>query len=561
MRASDSSEPSATSGSDTSDDEKAHPLDSYLAQRQAANEKGENNKKPAERPSPPLPPLHLATSSEESGELPQERDEEDDFDDELLSGSDTTSSEENEEPEEDDEHPYYISSSISGQDSDDEKTEAPFPKNKLGNLEQQTYVPIGVTVLPEGQHADRNAEMIRLLRMRRYFDDDFEENTKRCFKCGAAGHFARDCTNPPRLRSCYLCAEFGHDGRDCPNQLCWKCQRAGHQSRDCPIISHQHNTTGGGSHIIHDNKKRVRAWDEEDTPTVCLKCGRPECSCAGYGDYARAEGGCTNSYKNRDLEKVRCYVCGHRGHLACTGSNKAVVLPPQLPTKLSCYNCGEGGHTAETCRKEKPIPMRAERQRDGGRDDRGGYSTGGRYVGSSSYRDEYRDRYSGDRYDYRQEHHQQQGHYQQQQRHSYGGKGGTYSGGGRDYNSQERRGRYSDYNDRSNKHRRYNDRGGYTEDRSYSGGGGHAHRSGGGGGGDHFSGGRRSGGGGGDTYQWNVHSNAYGALDNAEYNGYDGGDFYETPPQRGGQKNERENKMREKSRFSGGGNQSNKRTR
>lgn len=563
MRSLDSSEPSATSGSGTSDDEKAHPLDIYLAQRQAANENDQNKK---ERRLPP--PLQPATSSEESGELQQEggqQDEEDDFDDELDNIRDDTSSEEDEYSEVP--SSSAPSSSSSGEDSDDEQTEAPSttkPADKLENhhQKQQSYVPVGVTVLQEGQHAQRNAEMVRLLRMRRYFDDDFEENTKRCFKCGAAGHMARDCTNPPRLRSCYLCAEFGHDGRDCPNQLCWKCQRTGHQSRDCPFISHQNNTKGGP----HGNKKRVRAWDDEDNPTVCLKCGRAECPCAGYGDYARAEGGCTSSYKVKDLEKVRCYVCGKRGHLACSrtgdggmngGTNVVPVLQVLPLTKLSCYNCGEGGHTAERCWKEKPIPMRAERQGDVRNNGVGGGTGGthggnrgsvGRYLGSGG------SRYKYDKYDYQQQnqHHRYQErqhhhdhHHHHHQRHSYGGGGGGGGnrGGGGDYSgrySQERRGRYSDYNDNSNKRRRYNDaqddRGGYTtEDRSYAA--------------------QHGGGGGGDPYKWKMHSNAYGALDNSEYDG----ELYNTPSQKHhlGQRNKKgsgTNKTtRGKSLFNGSG--------
>jgi len=560
MRSSDSSEPSTTSGSDTSDDEKAHPLDSYLAQRQAANEIDQNTKETPPKRHPP-PPLEPATSSEESGELPQEQEEHDEgnksFDeDEILSSGDDTSSEE----EEDSELPSSAPSSNSGDiDSDDEKTEAPIStanqevrrENNNHNQQQQSYVPVGVTVLQEGQHAERNAEMVRLLRMRRYFDDDFEENTKRCFKCGAAGHMARDCTNPPRLRSCYLCAEFGHDGRDCPNQLCWKCQRPGHQSRDCPFISSHRNATSTTNGGPHGGKKRVRSWDEEDTPTVCLKCGRADCPCAGYGDYARAEGGCTNSYKIKDLEKVRCYVCGKKGHLACTRTNDSTstgtggdstVVPvlqllPIITTKLSCYNCGEGGHTAEKCWKEKPIPMRAERQRDRG-DGGGGGGGGGRYSESGDRYERY------DRYEYQ----QQNQHHQYQQQQGQRRRGSTYGGG--DYSgdySQERRGRYSEYNENSNKRRRYNnqdDRGGYSaEDRSYA-----AQRGGGA---------RRRNEG--DSYKWKVHSNVYGALDNNIE--YDGG-FYETPPhqqqqQQQGQRNKKGSgtgkPTRGKSRYSGGG--------
>lgn len=53
-----------------------------------------------------------------------------------------------------------------------------------------------------------------------YFDPDFEEAGRRCFKCGGRGHMARDCTNAAKERPCFLCAQLGHDSRDCPSSEC-----------------------------------------------------------------------------------------------------------------------------------------------------------------------------------------------------------------------------------------------------------------------------------------------------------------------------------------------------
>ncbi|KAI3438578.1 hypothetical protein D9Q98_001003 [Chlorella vulgaris] len=202
------------------------------------------------------------------------------------------------------------------------------------DLSETARAPAGVVLVESTE--EHNAEVQRLLRAPRYFDEDFEEAGLRCFKCGGKGHFARDCSAEAKERSCFLCSQFGHDSRDCPSSMCWRCQRPGHLARDCPY-----------------GYRQQASWDEGAT-LVCLRCGSGSCPCAGEKDVVRAEGGCKGHYAQHDLQLVRCYSCGRRGHLNC-------ATTPIQPAKLSCANCGQGGHNAGDCARELPQVMRGER--------------------------------------------------------------------------------------------------------------------------------------------------------------------------------------------------------
>eukprot|EP00878_Enallax_costatus_P014545 GHUV01015216.1.p2 GENE.GHUV01015216.1~~GHUV01015216.1.p2 ORF type:complete len:235 (+),score=104.30 GHUV01015216.1:123-827(+) len=89
---------------------------------------------------------------------------------------------------------------------------------------------------------------------------------------------------------------------------------------------------------------------------ICLRCGRHNCAAAEYSDWFRYEGGCDQDYYSADLDMVRCFVCGEKGHLSCQPA-------PLTAPKPSCWNCG-GSHWAEDCPQEFPSHLMAERLQD-----------------------------------------------------------------------------------------------------------------------------------------------------------------------------------------------------
>eukprot|EP00798_Chlamydomonas_sp_ICE-L_P032048 gene32048-16582_t len=98
---------------------------------------------------------------------------------------------------------------------------SPAAKKSSINVKQLAAgIPFGVLLVDKGV-ITRDAEVSKLLRVPRYFDEALEQEeqtSRRCFNCGMVGHAIRDCTNAARKKPCHLCARLGHDGQDCPNR-------------------------------------------------------------------------------------------------------------------------------------------------------------------------------------------------------------------------------------------------------------------------------------------------------------------------------------------------------
>lgn len=161
----------------------------------------------------------------------------------------------------------------------------------------------------------------------RYFDpeSEWEQNTKRCYRCGRAGHLMRDCTYEEKQKPCYLCGALDHQARgqaDCPNTLCYRCGKPGHQARDC------HNPTA-----VHH---------------VCLRCGSRQCANSGSPTFSREL--CSFEYHPKDLALVTFVGTGASDEVdAGRGAKRRKIrgAPPPFENVrggVSCAVCGEDGH-------------------------------------------------------------------------------------------------------------------------------------------------------------------------------------------------------------------------
>ena len=170
MQTSESSGRSASSASGSSDDDGAHPMDTYIAKRQK-DSAGSEPRQPAAIISAPAQQSkpRAAPGSIRVPKALQIEDDDDDFEAALDTAkpsislgttSDATSSDDGEIGDGATSEP-----SSSGEESDDEaEGKGPEPTEPATRIKIR---PVGVTILEEGEEANFNPEMARLLRLPR----------------------------------------------------------------------------------------------------------------------------------------------------------------------------------------------------------------------------------------------------------------------------------------------------------------------------------------------------------------------------------------------------------
>ena len=58
-----------------------------------------------------------------------------------------------------------------------------------------------------------------------------KEDDRKCYKCGAKEHLAKDCVIAEK---CWICGGTDHKKADCKAMKCFACGGVGHMGRDCP---------------------------------------------------------------------------------------------------------------------------------------------------------------------------------------------------------------------------------------------------------------------------------------------------------------------------------------
>lgn len=165
------------------------------------------------------------------------------------------------------------------------------------------------------------------------------QSRKGCFKCGAIGHLAEQCSAEARL--CFNCKQPGHESAACPNprtadaKQCYQCSGIGHLAVDCPSVK------VGGQGFQSGGQK-------------CYTCGRMGhisrmCNQAGNNYHAQR-----SNYSKPRLapgQVIQCYKCQGMNHYArdCMATFTANVNSGYSHRPKTCYRCQSAGHIARDC--------------------------------------------------------------------------------------------------------------------------------------------------------------------------------------------------------------------
>ena len=197
-------------------------------------------------------------------------------------------------------------------------------ENNFSDIDEDIIMPNKAVV--HFSDSSDNAEYMNLNRQTaRYFN--FENITKKCFKCSQTGHMSYNCLNVLPEISCFKCNLKGHSSYECKNFKCFKCNKYGHVSQACTGIMFQKCSS-------------------------CLNSGHLDIDCLIFPLPI-----------NNNKNNTKCFTCGSSGHFLCNFFDKDnLFIMNDLFNQnmfargsiLKCPNCA-GPHKFQNCSEKKII--------------------------------------------------------------------------------------------------------------------------------------------------------------------------------------------------------------